>query len=308
MTRPTPPSRRLAPGLAVIAISALGSPTLAQDTENASILQVSHAAVGSQPAPPLPASPAPLVAPATRTTLQVIPGFRAPFRRGGVGGAADGDRSGSSPVGFVDFRYSPKENWFADLTLNAYPDGRKRWEPDFTYSFGYDNWRPNTFSLVYANYTNSRFDPRPGQKVTRIEYGTISAGYKFRLPDAIRLPAADAGDEGRIMCRVGYDFTPRYEQQTGPDRWGRHTSSVGCRTPIWRRLFADLTAYQQLAGDRRPWDPDFTYSFGWFDWRPNRLSVQYTNYSGNRYPGRDHAADTGRLKDGSVVVSYNLAF
>lgn len=243
-----------------------------------------------------------------RKQFYVTPGFRTPFRRTGVGGAADGDRSGSSPVGFVDLRYSPKENWFANVTLNAYPDGRKRWEPDFTYSFGYDDWRPNTFSLVYANYTNSRFDPQPGEKVTRVEYGTISAGYKFRLPDALRSPIADVGDEGRINCRVGYHYTPRYEMPTGRDRWGRHASSVGCRTPVWRRLFVDLTAYQQLGGRKRPWDPDFTYSFGWFDWRANRLSVQYTNYSGNRYPGRDHAPDTGSLKDGSVVVSYNLAF
>lgn len=264
--------------------------------------------VGSTPAPPLGDSPTAMVQREGRKQFYVTPGFRTPFRRTGVGGAADGDRSGSSPVGFVDLRYSPKENWFANVTLNAYPDGRKRWEPDFTYSFGYDDWRPNTFSLVYANYTNSRFDPQPGEKVTRVEYGTISAGYKFRLPDALRSPIADVGDEGRINCRVGYHYTPRYEMPTGRDRWGRHASSVGCRTPIWRRLFVDLTAYQQLGGRKRPWDPDFTYSFGWFDWRANRLSVQYTNYSGNRYPGRDHAPDTGRLKDGSVVVSYNLAF
>jgi len=193
------------------------------------------------------------------------------------------------------------------VNLYTYPDGRLPWEPDFTYSFGYDNWRPNTFSLVYANYTNSRFSRDDGKPATRFEYGRVSAGYKFLLPAALHSPWDD-GEAGRINCRVGYHYTPRYEVPNAPDRHGQQAASFGCRAPIWRNLFADLTAYDYVAGVQRPWDPDYTYSFGWFDWRPNHLSVQYTNYSGTRYPGRDRTPHTGRFNDGAITVTYNLAF
>ncbi|WP_369062427.1 hypothetical protein ABOZ73_09080 [Caulobacter sp. 73W] len=65
---------------------------------------------------------------------------------------------------------------------------------------------------------------------------------------------------------------------------------------------------RRIKPQQQPWDPDFVYSFGWFDWRPGGWSVQYSNYSGNRYPGADRAAGTGRFKDGTISVTYNHAF
>jgi hypothetical protein len=256
-------------------------------------------------------APRPLDQPAppeARKNWYVTPGFSIPLSSGGVGGDETGDRTGSSPVGFVGVTYSPKESWFAGATFYGYPDDRQEWQGDFSYSFGYDDWRPNTFSLVYSNYANNRFSPEDDDPITRPELGTISAGYKFRLPEAIRSPAADEGDEGRVNCRVGYHYTPRYETDLGPDRHNKQSASAGCRLPIYKRFFADLTAYGYTAGEQQPWDPDYTYSFGWFDWRPNHFSVQYTNYSGTRFPWRDSTSRTGGFEDGAVSVTYNLAF
>lgn len=260
----------------------------------------------SQP-PPLDPNATPLPATPSQPHFYVTPGFTVPLSRHSASDESSENRGGSSPAGFLNLRWAPSEGWFANVNLYAYTDGRKPWEPDFTYSFGYDNWRPNTFSLVYANYTNSRFNPHDGDAVTRLEYGRISAGYKFQLPEPLRSPF-DAENDGRIGCRVGYHYTPRYEMPTGPDRHNQQAASLGCRVPVWRQFFVDATAYDYISGDQRPWDPDYTYSFGWFDWRPNHFSVQYTNYSGTRFPWRDGTSRGARFNDGAISVTYNLAF
>jgi hypothetical protein len=42
---------------------------------------------------------------------------------------------------------------------------------------------------------------------------------------------------------------------------------------------------------------------GYFDWHPGTWSVQYNNYSGNRFPWNPKSPQTGRLKDGSISIS-----
>ncbi|MFL5752299.1 MAG: hypothetical protein ACJ76F_02745, partial [Bacteroidia bacterium] len=33
-----------------------------------------------------------------------------------------------------------------------------------------------------------------------------------------------------------------------------------------------------------PWDPDYSYGFGYFDWRNFRISLTYGNWAINRLP------------------------
>lgn len=284
----------------------LAVPAFAQDVANAEGLTTPYAQAAGGAAP-LDVGPPPSPFAPARKVFYITPGFTVPLNRDDAD-SDDSLRVASSPVAFVDMRYSPKENWFANVTLYGYLEDRQDWQGDFSYSLGYDDWRPNTFSFVYANYNTNRFDPKEDEPVTRPEYGTISTGYKFLLPEGLKSPAANAGDEGRVNCRVGHHYTPRYETDGGPDRHNKQAASAGCRAPLWRNLFVDLTAFEYVTGEQQPWDPDYTYSFGWFDWRPNHFSVQYTNYSGTRYPWRDSTARAGDFGDGAVTVTYNLAF
>lgn len=277
----------------------------AQTSEAPPTEQSSAPAQGS--APPLESAQAGVRPGSFLKGFSVIPGFSLPLDTGGPGAQDAGERTPTSPMATLGLRYTPSDKLFAHVTLNGYlSDDRQPWQGDFSYAFGYDDWRPNTFSLVYANYTNNRFNPRDGDPVTRFEYGTISAGYKFQLPQ--EASQALWADEQRVNCRAGYHATPRYETLTQGDKSWRQSVSLGCRVPVWKMLFADVTGYAYVGGDKQPWDPDFVYSFGWFDWRPGGWSVQYSNYSGNRYPGADRALGTGRFKDGTISVTYNHAF
>lgn len=303
---PLAPQRlALAPMVLMLAASLASGPAAAEVKQGAPGEQSSAPLQGS--APPLETAQAGVRPGGLLKGLTIIPGLSIPLDSGGPGGEDAGERTPTTPMATLGFRYTPAENWFAHVTLNGYlSDDRQPWQGDFSYSFGYDDWRPKTFSLVYANYTNNRFNPREGDPVTRVEYGTISAGYKFQAPQAVS--RAFSADDQPVNCRAGYHATPRYETVSQGDKSWRQSVSLGCRLPIWKMFFADVTGYAYVGGEKQPWDPDFVYSFGWFDWRPGGWSVQYSNYSGNRYPGADRAAGTGRFKDGTISVTYNHAF
>ncbi len=62
------------------------------------------------------------------------------------------------------------------------------------------------------------------------------------------------------------------------------------------------------SGQQQPWDPDYTYGFGFPDWHPGSFSIQYNNYSGNRFSSEDRAENTGKFRDGTITASWSWAW
>ncbi len=240
--------------------------------------------------------------------LTVTPSLYVPFGSGTAGSGANGVAAPTSPVARLGLRYQPVGYWFAQMDINAYlePSRRQEWDPDFSYSMGYDDWHPYTFSLVYSNYSNSRFAPAPGEPVTRLDYGTIALGYKAPMPRALARPLL-IDDSLSIDCRADVSLTPAYDRDAGGVGHWKSSVSLGCRYPFTKRLYLDFKAYAWGHG-QQPWDPDFTYGFGLFDYRSNHLSVQYANYSGNRFPWRHGREDTGKFRNGGLLISWSHAF
>jgi hypothetical protein len=209
-------------------------------------------------------------------------------------------------------RYSPSETWFARVTGYVYlkDDGKREWNPDFTYSVGYDDWRPGTFALTYDNYGGNRWNPTSGsdQRITRFDEGTVTASYKIPVPEALET-LLEADGERHWSASIGAHVVPRYRQQDQEARgsWKR-SLSFGVRSRFLRRLYVEGRAFVYPASSQQqPWDPDFTYGVGWFDWRPGTLSVQYGNYSGNRWWNRSKPG-TGAARNGAITVFFTTAW
>lgn len=240
--------------------------------------------------------------------LTVTPALNLPLARNQAGAQINGARGSASPTASLSLRYQPAGYWFAEASLYKYLDGdlRAPWNPDFTYSFGYDDWHPYTLSLVYSNYANNRFSPRKGDPVSPVTHGTVALGWKAPMPKALsRLILLD--DQQSIDCRAGLNTAPRFDRQDGSTGSWKAFANVGCRYPFTKQLFVDVNLFAYARG-QQPWDPDFTYAFGLFDYRSNRFSLQYANYSGNRFPGRKRSPSSGRFTDGAVSISWNHGF
>lgn len=216
----------------------------------------------------------------------------------------------SSPTLRLGLRYVPLTYWFADVNLIKYlrPGQQQPWNPDFTYSFGYDDWHPYTLSLVYSNHGGNRLDPdrARGERVTRFDEGTWSLGFKFPMPEALR-PVFLIRERDSIGCQTSLNYARRYtDARSGERLHDKRSLALGCRYSFDNGWHFDFKLLSYPVGrQKQPWDPDFTYGFGYFDWRPGTVSLQYANHSGNRFPGNPRSPGTGRLRDGSLTLSWN---
>jgi hypothetical protein len=219
----------------------------------------------------------------------------------------------STPVATLSVKYNPISYWFAQTTLYAYtkPGQQAPWNPDFTYTVGYDDWHPYTFSLVYANYGGNRLRPDRSRRehVSLVSEGTISLGWKFKLPRAIenQLKVTDSNSMG---WSVNYNVTPRFTDAKTLKREGpKHALTLSHRNQVYKNFYWNVTAYYYPSPEQQqPWNPDFTYGFGYADYKPGGISIQYNNYSGNRFPGRPHAPGIGTFHSGSISMSWNWAW
>lgn len=230
-----------------------------------------------------------------------------------AGAGTQGDFVLRSPTISATINYRPAGALFARTTLYGYFDRSRQqpWNPDFTYAFGYEDWRPNTFSAVYENYNGNRFSPdeEKGERITRFEEGTIRASYRMNVPDWIeRIFVVHPGD--RMSATISALGVPRYTRADATERgrWKKALSLDVNTRPYRNFTVSTRFFYYPDRKQRQPWDPDFTYGFGWSDYRPGSFSVQYNNYSGNRYSAGERAPNTGRFSDGSLSILYNWAW
>jgi len=224
-----------------------------------------------------------------------------------IGGGTQGERRANMTLS-ATITYNPISYWFFSVTFYRYlhPQYQAPWDPDFSYTFGYNDWHPYTFSLVYSNYGGNRLFPKKGEKFTTFEEGTWSLGWKFVLPQKIER-LFTVHKTGGIGCSIHYNYTPRYfDLATLSNKHSKQSLSLNIKYTIYKWWYANVTLYWYPHPDQQqPWDPDFTYGFGYFDWHPGTISIQYNNYSGNRFPWKKRAPNTGRFKDGSICIFWS---
>jgi hypothetical protein len=249
--------------------------------------------------------------------FSIAPSFNYPFSHIAVPGAQgvgnQGQQEDATSTINVSVKYSPITYWFAQTTFYAYlnPAKQQPWNPDFSYSFGYDDWHPYTFSLTYSNYGGNRFSPNRAlhQQFTVVPDGTYSLGWKFHFPNWFenQLKLTDASTMG---WSVAYNLTPRYtDAKTLKTVGPKQNLTLSYTNTFYKQFYGNITIYgYPIAAQEQPWNPDYTYGFGYFDYRPGRFSVEYNNYSGNRFPWRKSSPGTGHFGNGGISVSWNWAW
>ena len=147
----------------------------------------------------------------------------------------------------------------------------------FSYSWGigYSDWHPGTFSAQLNNWGPIK----PGEGLA-LEKAVANFGYsvksaflkdkKLSLSGAINVPV-----EGNSSAVASL-------------RW----------SPV-KNWYANASVSQPLEGDGTP---KWTYGFGYSDWRPNKINLQYSNYGPNEIPDHNYK------ENGTWSLSYNWKF
>lgn len=225
------------------------------------------------------------------------------------GKKSQGERSESVTVS-TSLRYNLLSHWFLHTNFYYYFDGKAKapWSPDFTYVFGYDDWHPYTLSLLYSNYDSNRFSPdhSKGEQFTRIEQGTISLGWKYKLPRDIE-ELFIVHPSGSLRGNINYNVIPHYRDLhfALPRHW-KQAFSCNFHYVIYKELYGSITFMFYPEGDQQqPWDPDFTYSFGMSDKTFGNITLEYHNYTGNRLPWKKSGPENGTFLSGGLSLSWS---
>lgn len=192
------------------------------------------------------------------------------------GAGAQGDRSASPTTFGLGLQYTPFGYYFANLSLVGYANRstRKSWNPDFTYCVGYNDPTAYTLSLTYCNYGGNRISPIANQVRTDFASGTWTLAYKFALaPEVADLFLIDT--RGTIGCQIAYRGSQKYrDARTNTYQGFRDSAAVGCKYPIYGNWYFNFELNRYMhPGQKQPWDPDYTYGFGYFEWHRGTFSI-----------------------------------
>lgn len=203
--------------------------------------------------------------------------------------------------------FSFNTTFYADFNKNA----KARWTSDYTYTIGRYNWKPKTFSYGYENYLNNRYtDPieEVGQKFLE---GYYFFSFNHELPRLTQKIKLDSTTNFKFTYFVRY--APRYRdsmQVIHGEGLGSGKPIVGAslRATLFWNIYVEGAVYYYFDPPyekQQPWDPDFTYGFGYFDWRSFRLTLTYGNWAINRFPWKTQSYPNYGFLDGEFKFGVN---
>jgi hypothetical protein len=187
------------------------------------------------------------------------------------------------------------------------------WISDFTYCFGRYNWRPNKFNYGYENYVNNKYSDNLQNLSEKFLEGYYFVSYQNNMSRKLtRLIKLDSTTNVKFTYFVRYaiHYIDENEVVHGTLLNGKPTAGIAVRyTCFWNIYFESAVYfYVHPTLEKEPWDPDYTYGFGYFDWRSFRLSLIYGNWAVNRFPWNKTYYPNYGFLDGNFRLAANFTW
>ncbi|HEY0030010.1 MAG TPA: hypothetical protein VGC65_04575 [Bacteroidia bacterium] len=186
-----------------------------------------------------------------------------------------------------------------------------RWTSDYTYAIGRYNWRPKRFNFGYENYLNNKYTDNFKVFSDKFMQGYYFVSYSHLIPEKVfKHVSIDPTSSFRLTYVVRYalKYENRNKEIVGGLFSGKPTAGAGFRYTIFRNIYIESAFYLYLnpSVQKAPWDPDYTYGFGYFDWRSFRISLTYGNWAVNRFPWNKTEFPHYGFLDGNfrIVANY----
>jgi hypothetical protein len=181
------------------------------------------------------------------------------------------------------------------------------WLSDMFYSIKWSNWRPYTLSIGYENYADNRFNEPAKKWGEKFLQGYVFVSGNITPPKSwINKIRLDNSTNFVLVPMVRY--FPTYRNEADEILNNKVIMSLSARYTIWFRLYLEAGVYAYpIPNTKMPWDPEFTYGFGYFDWRPWRVSITYGNWIANRFNFNPEIPGYNFL-DGNFSILFNYRF
>ncbi|HXB40659.1 MAG TPA: hypothetical protein VNZ49_08960 [Bacteroidia bacterium] len=201
--------------------------------------------------------------------------------------------------------FSVNTTFFVDFNKKA----TARWISDYSYTIGRYNWRPNKFNYGYENYLNNKYTDDIATFGEKFLEGYYFLSYSNNLPEKWTKAIAFDGTTNIkfiYFTRYAIKYRDEFDITHGGLTNGKSTFGLALRYTIYKNIYVESAVYYYTEPfKRQPWDPDFTYGFGYFDWRSFRLSITYGNWAINRFPGNKTSYPDYGFIDGQFRIIAN---
>ncbi len=180
--------------------------------------------------------------------------------------------SGQSPSLKASFTIAPLENVFI-TTGTSY----QQQQMTYSWSAGYSDWRPGTFSAQVNNW-----GPLEKGEGLALDKADLNLAYKFD---------SEPLSEYKLAASTGLSVPLSSKRQP--------SASLTLNWSPATHWYVRTTASQALAGDDTA--TRWSYAFGYYDWRPDKWRIEYSNYENNRNP-------FDNFEQGNITISRGWKF
>lgn len=200
-------------------------------------------------------------------------------------------------------QFSVNTTFFIDFNKKA----TARWISDYSYTIGRYHWKPNKFNYGYENYLNNKYTDNLQEMGDKFLEGYYFLSYSNQLPEKIhKAIKLDESTNFKLVYFVRYSIRYRDEFNKIHFNGGKTTLGIALRYTIIKNIYGEGAVYYYPEEyKRQPWDPDYTYGFGYFDWRSFRVSLTYGNWAINRWPGEKTPYPKYGFLDGQFRIIGN---
>jgi hypothetical protein len=208
---------------------------------------------------------------------------------------------------FTRFRFFEEFSFNSTFFIDFNQRATARWIADYTYSIGRYNWRPRKFNFGYENYINNKYTDDIETFSEKFMEGYYFLSYNYVFPEYIT-QKIKLDSTTHIKLTPFFRFAARYRDENEIVHYeGKPTIGVSSRITLIRNFYLEggLYYYFQPVFRQLPWDPDYTFGFGHYNWRSFRLSVTYGNWAINRFPGKEKTYSDYGFLDGVLKVTFN---
>jgi len=207
---------------------------------------------------------------------------------------------------YTRIRFYEEFSFITQFFIDFNKRATARWTTDYSYALGRYNWRPKKFNYGYENYMNNKYSDSFEEFCKKFLEGYYFLSYQHNLPQNItKAIALDSTTNLKLIyfARYAIKYRDEFNVSHGGLTKGKTSLGIGARLTLWRNFYAEAAVYYYAdPTQRQPWDPDYSYGFGYFDYRAFRLSFTYGNWAINRFDKSDKKYPNYGFKDGQFRV------
>jgi hypothetical protein len=195
-----------------------------------------------------------------------------------------------------------KNTFYFDLISN---DQTPFWLGNHFYGLGVYNWRNKKFSYGYENFQPNKFKNAQFDYWTNMKRGLFFISYNYEYKRNFFLLDETSKFVFVPLVRIQPEYVDVNNETMG---FIKPILGTNIRYVFFKNIYVETGLFlYPIRKTKLPWDPDFTYGFGIFDWRAFKINFSYGNWIANRYPWQDKEMIHGFM-NGEFSLNINYAW